>query len=274
MQVAGLANRHPLSGRSVATTLNGCIASVIKIMSTDCTLVRICSICARGGSKGVKNKNILALAGRPLIAHSIDQARRSGLFAAIVVSSDSEAILETARRNGVDFLVRRPDELATDNAAKLPVIRHCAAAAEQFLGRQADVFVDLDATSPLRSVDDISNVVALVETRGVGNVITGTPSRRSPYFNMVEIGDDGAPRLVKALPNSVHRRQDAPACFDMNASIYAWTRDALFTEGPLMNDQTRLFVMPEERSLDIDSALDFQIVEMLMTRSERKTAES
>jgi len=232
-------------------------------------LTRICSICARGGSKGVKNKNILALAGRPLIAHSIEQARRSELFDAIVVSSDSEAILETAHKYGVEFLVRRPAELATDTAAKLPVIRHCAIEAEQLLGRQADVFVDLDATSPLRSVDDIRGVVAMVETLGTGNVITGTPSRRSPYFNMVELGEDGAPRLVKALSNSVHRRQDAPACFDMNASIYAWRRSALFTEGPLMNDRTRLFVMPEERSIDIDSTLDFQIVEMLMTRPGR-----
>lgn len=229
-------------------------------------LTRICSICARGGSKGVKNKNILTLAGRPLIAHSIDQARRSGLFDAIAVSSDSEAILETARQYGVDFLIERPTELATDTAAKLPVIRHCATSAEQRLGRQADIFVDLDATSPLRSVDDIKDVVALVEAGGVGNVITGTPSRRSPYFNMVELSDTGAPRLAKSLPSSVHRRQDAPACFDMNASIYAWTRDALFVDGPLMNDHTRLFVMPEERSLDIDSAMDFEIVEMLMTR--------
>lgn len=247
------------------------LRSVIKIMSADSTLIRICSICARGGSKGVKDKNILALAGRPLIAHSIDQARSSGLFAAIVVSSDSEAILETARQNGVDFLIERPAELATDTAAKLPVIRHCASTTEQLLGRQADVFVDLDATSPLRSVDDIRNVVAMVEVGGTGNVITGTPSRRSPYFNMVELGDDGAPRLVKTLPSLVHRRQDAPACFDMNASIYAWKRDALFTEGPLLNGQTRLFIMPEERSLDIDSSLDFQIVEMLMTRSTDRT---
>ena len=238
------------------------------------SLTRICSICARGGSKGVKNKNILPLAGRPLIAHSIDQARQSGLFDAIVVSSDAEAILETARQCGVDFLVERPPELATDTAAKLPVIRHCATAAEHFLGRQADIFVDLDATSPLRSVDDIRDVVALVETSEVGNVITGTPSRRSPYFNMVELGDDGAPRLVKPLPSSVYRRQDAPACFDMNASIYAWTRDDLFIEGPLMNGQTRLFVMPEERSLDIDSALDFQIVEILMTRVGHQTGEN
>ena len=229
-------------------------------------MTRICTICARGGSKGVKNKNILPLAGKPLIAHSIDRAQRSGLFDAIAVSSDSEAILETASQYGADFLIERPLELASDTAAKLPVIRHCAAAAEQRLGTQADIFVDLDATSPLRSVEDIKDVVALIEAGGIGNVITGTPSRRSPYFNMVELAENGAPRLVKSLPNSIQRRQDAPACFDMNASIYAWTRDALFAEGPLMNDRTRLVVMPEERSQDINSLLDFKIVEMLMTQ--------
>ena len=228
-------------------------------------MTRICSICARGGSKGVKNKNIRIIAGLPLIAHSISQARESGLFDAIAVSSDSEAILSAARECGVDILVRRPDELATDTAAKLPVIQHCAVTAETQLGRRADVFVDLDATSPLRSVVDIAEVVALID-RGAANVITGTPARRSPYFNMVEIGEAGAPQLVKPLAGGVVRRQDAPPCYDMNASIYGWTRDALFSGASLFTPQTRLYVMPEERSHDIDSELDFQIVEILMQR--------
>src|SRR3569833_3463738 len=90
-------------------------------------MIRLCTICARGGSQGVKGKNTRALAGKPLIVHSIEQAQASGLFDVLAVSSDSPTILEIAAQAKVDHLIRRPDELATDQAPKLPVIRHCVA---------------------------------------------------------------------------------------------------------------------------------------------------
>src|SRR5438045_2301672 len=95
---------------------------------------RLCTICARGGSKGIKGKNIRALLGKPLIAYSIEQAKMSGLFDAIAVSSDSDAILEAAGKCGADYLIKRPAELATDQAPKVPVIRHCVAEAEKLEG--------------------------------------------------------------------------------------------------------------------------------------------
>ena len=105
---------------------------------------------------------------------------------------------------------------------------------------------------------------AMLEDGNVANVITAMPARRSPYFNMVEVGDDGVPRLSKTLPNRVARRQDAPKCYDMNASIYVWRRDVLMASDSLFHDDTRLYIMPEERSWDIDNELDFQIVECLV----------
>jgi CMP-N,N'-diacetyllegionaminic acid synthase len=225
---------------------------------------RLCTICARGGSKGVKGKNFRPLHGKPLIAHSIEQARTSGLFDAIAVSSDADIILNIAREWGADYLVKRPGELATDHAAKLPVIRHCAAEVERERGGSFDTFVDLDATSPLRSVEDIKSAVALLEESGAGNVITAMPSRRSPYFNLVELNADGFVSLSKPLKNSIVRRQDAPRCYDMNASIYVWKRQVLFVSDTIFNADTRLYVMPEERSIDIDSELDFRFVEFLM----------
>lgn len=227
---------------------------------------RICTICARGGSKGVKGKNIRPLLGKPLIAYSIEQAKASGLFEAVAVSSDSNLILETARQWGADFLIKRPDELATDQAAKLPVIKHCVAEAERLVGHAFDVVVDLDATSPLRISEDICNAVALLEHSGAGNILTAMPARRSPYFNLVELNENGVVVLSKPLKTPVVRRQDAPQCYDMNASIYVWTRDALFGKDTVFNHDTRLYVMPEERSIDIDSELDFEFVEFLMSR--------
>jgi len=227
---------------------------------------RICTICARGGSKGVKNKNIRVLAGKPLIAYTLEQARASGLFDLVAVSSDSPEILGMAKSFGVDILVDRPAALATDGAAKLPVIRHCVEEAERINGKQFDVIVDLDATSPLRLVADIQGAVDMLEREKVSNVITAAPARRSPYFNLVELGTDGVARLSKPLKENIVRRQDSPKCFDMNASIYVWQRTTLFDFPTVFNVDTRLFIMPEERSTDIDSELDFEIVELLMKK--------
>jgi CMP-N,N'-diacetyllegionaminic acid synthase len=229
-------------------------------------MIRICTICARGGSKGVLNKNIRSLAGKPLIAYSLEQAIMSQLFDLIAVSSDSPEILEVADQYGADVLVQRPIELATDTAAKLPVIKHCVEQAELTKGKIFDVVVDLDATSPLRSISDIQGAVELLESEQVSNVITAAPARRSPYFNLVELGENEVVKLSKSLKEPLVRRQDSPKCFDMNASIYVWQRAALAEYPSVFNPDTRLFVMPEERSTDIDSPLDFEIVEFLMKK--------
>lgn len=231
----------------------------------DKKIARLCTICARGGSKGVKNKNIRDLHGKPLIAYSILQAQESGLFDGIAVSSDSEEILAAAAAWGVNHLIKRPDELATDQAAKLPAICHCVLETEQAIGTIFDVIVDLDATSPLRIADDIVQCVQLLESRGISNVITGTPARRSPYFNLVELDEQGYARLSKKLEQPVVRRQDAPKCYDMNASVYAWRRESLFTSSAVFNPDTLLYEMPEDRSIDIDSELDFKLVSLLMS---------
>lgn len=227
---------------------------------------RLCTLCARGGSKGVKGKNLRLLLGKPLIAHSILQALESKLFDAVAVSSDSEEILDAAKQFGAHVLVRRPAEMATDSAPKVPVIRHCLAEAERMLETTFEVLVDLDATSPLRLADDIVGAVSLLEETGVSNVITGAPARRSPYFNLVELDTQGFARLSKPPSTVVARRQDSPRCFDMNASIYVWRRAVFVAEPKIFYEDTKLFEMPEERSQDIDSELDFEIVRLLMER--------
>ena len=225
---------------------------------------RLCTICARGGSKGVPGKNVRELAGKPLIAHSIEQARDSGLFAAIAVSSDSPAILGAARQWGADLVIERPAEMASDNAAKLPAIRHAMLTAEERLGRTFPLLVDLDATSPLRLPEDIAATVRMVESGEAGNVLTVAPAHRSPYFNMLERDKDGRVHLSKPLPDTIVRRQDAPDCFDMNASIYTWARHPFVDAPYVIDDRTRLYVMPRERSIDIDDEVDFAIVDFLL----------
>ena len=228
--------------------------------------VRICTVLARGGSKGVPGKNVRDLGGKPLIVHSLDQARQSGLFDVVAVSSDDADILAIADRAGADLLVRRPAEMATDTAPKLPAVRHCVEVAEKERGRRFDTVVDLQPTSPLRLAEDIEAVVALLETGEASNVITGMVAKCSPYFSLVEERPDGTVGLSKPVDPPLARRQDAPPCFDMNGSIYAWHRDVLFAEDRLFLDRTRLYEMPEERSVDIDTELDFEIAALLMRR--------
>lgn len=226
----------------------------------------LCTICARGGSKGVKNKNIKELCGKPLIAYTIEQAKASELFEHIVISTDSDAIASTAREYGADVFFKRSAEMASDTAGKLDVIRDAFIRSEAHYQETFDYLIDLDATAPLRSVEDIINSFNQLLKNSNDNLITAMPSRRSPYFNLVEVDLNGKVALSKKLDGTVLRRQDAPKSYDMNASIYIWKRDAILNENSLFLDSTGLYVMPEERSIDIDNELDFEFVEFLMRK--------
>jgi CMP-N,N'-diacetyllegionaminic acid synthase len=225
---------------------------------------RICTVLARAGSAGVPGKNTRLLGGIPLVAHSIRHARATGLFETLVVSTDDPEVHRIACHEDVDLVVDRPATLASATAGKVPAILHAVETAERELGRQFDVVVDLDVTSPLRVPADVVTAVELLETDPhAANVITASPARRSPYFNLIEQDEAGRVRLVRRLDPPILRRQDAPACFDMNASVYVWRRARLSADLPVVNEETRLLVMPEERSHDVDSELDWSIVSHL-----------
>jgi CMP-N,N'-diacetyllegionaminic acid synthase len=228
----------------------------------------LCTICARGGSKGVRNKNVRDLHGKPLIAWSVEQAKATGLFAHIVISTDSDEIAGAAERAGAEVFFRRPAELATDTAAKPPVWQHAFLESERHFGTSFTHLVDLDATSPLRVPEDIANAFHQLVRDGNQALITAMPARRSPYFNLVERDAAGRIAPAKKLDRPVVRRQDAPACYDMNASIYVLTREALLGFTSLFTEKTGLYVMPEERSIDIDSEMDWKFVEFVMGERE------
>ncbi len=224
----------------------------------------IATICARGGSVGVPRKNIRPLLGRPLIAWTIEQARSTPGVDSVFVSTDDEEIAAVARAHGAHVPFLRPAAMATASAAKVPVIQHLAAWHLAEVG-PFDRLVDLDPTSPLREIADIVACLALLDER-VDAVITAFESEKNPYFNMVERKPGGRIGLVCPPKGVVVARQQAPAVYSMNASIYVWHRETL-AKG-LWSGRVAMHVMPRERSIDIDSPLDFRIVEMLM--SERR----
>lgn len=230
--------------------------------------LRLATVLARGGSKGVPGKNIRLIAGRPLIAHTVQQALDTGLFDAVAVSSDSAAILHAGDAAGATHLVRRPADMASDTAGKLPALRHCVHEIEAILGVTVTTVTDLQPTSPMRWPSDIAGAVAMQERLGVSNVVSGTPAKSSPYFNLVEQRADKTIGLSKPpAGRDITRRQDTPRCFDLNGAIYVWRRDALMHGAGLWFADTHLFEMPQERSLDIDTPLDFEVADYLMTRA-------
>ena len=125
--------------------------------------------------------------------------------------------------------------------------------------------IDLDITAPLRNVEDIRQAYKIFLKDGFDNLITGTRSRKNPYFNMIEI-TNGKVELSKQLKDIPVNRQQSPQVYDMNASIYIWTRDCLLKENSLFSGSLGFYEMPEDRSIDIDSPLEWEIVKMLMEK--------
>jgi|TARA_B100000315_G_scaffold56702_1_gene51045 CMP-N,N'-diacetyllegionaminic acid synthase len=227
----------------------------------------LCTICARKGSKGVPNKNVKEILGKPLIAFSIQQALESRLFDKIVVSTDSVEIREIAKRYGAESWFSRPAELSSDDSPKIPVIQHALEESEKKFSCKFDHIIDLDATSPLRNVEDIRKAYKVFLKDGFDNLISGTRSRKNPYFNMIE-SKNGKVELSKQLKNTPVNRQQSPQVYDMNASIYVWSRDFLLKNNSLFSGKLGFYEMPEDRSIDIDSSLDWEIVKMIMEKKE------
>ena len=229
---------------------------------------RVCTILARAGSVGVPGKNVRLLGGIPLIMHSIRHARATELFDTVVVSTDDPEVRRIAEDEGIDLIVSRPPDMATSTAGKLPAIRHAVAEAERAFGRQFDIVVDIQPTSPLRLPEDILAAVKLLESQGRDvNVVTGCKSHKSPYFDLVEAGTELFVRLVAPVPRALLRRQDAPATFDLNGAVYVWWRERLETVESAIAEYTLLHAMPPERSVDIDTEMDFALAEVLYERS-------
>ena len=227
----------------------------------------LCTICARGGSKGVPGKNIRNLLGKPMIVWTIEVAKAANIFEHIVISTDSDQIASICEDAGASVFFRRSPEMASDSAAKLPVIRDAFIRSENHFGERYDILVDLDATSPLRLSQDILGSIDTLLDNDFDNVITGMPARRSPYFNLVEeVDNSGKVVISKKPPCPIIRRQDAPRCFDMNASIYVWSQESILKSEEVLGPNTGIFIMPEERSIDVDSELDFQFVEFILSK--------
>jgi len=231
----------------------------------------LCTICARGGSKGVPKKNIRALRGKPLIAYTIELALACPQISRVAVSTDSVEIAEIAKEFGAEVPYIRPAYLATDEASKLPAIQHLVRHYIEEMKFVPDYVVDLDPTSPLRTMEDIERCIDLIiNDTECDAVITGYKSNKNPYFNMVELDNSGFAFLSKKPEGKVVRRQDVPVVYAMNASVYVWKTNILFQREDIISGRTKFIEMPEDRSIDIDSEIDFKLVELIMKERHEK----
>lgn len=224
----------------------------------------LATILARGGSQGLAGKNIRPFVGEPLLARSVRQAKRCGIFGCVAVSSDSSEYLEIARDAGADVLVERPAEMANATVTKLPAIRHAFNLCEQQSGKQFDYVADLAVTSPLRADEDVSGAVELLVESGAPLVLSGHAAPDNPYFNLLERDSHGNYGLCKKVDGRFGARQLAPEVFALNGAVYVWRRDAILAaDDTVVREGMELYMMPRERALDIDDELDFRVAEMV-----------
>lgn len=224
---------------------------------------------ARAGSKGLPGKNIKSFCGRPLLAWSLDCARKTGLFDRLIVSTDSSEIAEIARTHGAETPFVRPAELAGDTAAEWLAWRHALDNLPPF-----SIFVSLPATAPLRRPETVRRCVELYQKGGSDLVLTVSPAHRHPSFNMVFLDDEANANLILPPKEAVTRRQDARQAYDVSTVCYvtspAFIRSHL---GPFAGRTGAVVVEPEE-AVDIDTPLDFAFAEFLCSRKDGLNADS
>lgn len=226
------------------------------------------TICGRAGSKGVPSKNLKSLLGRPLAWYPLSAldllARKTGEELHICASSDSEELLcLLCEKTRVPvFPIHRSAALSNDTIAKVYVSVDCLKRSDEYFDTQHDLVVDLDITSPLRTLADIEKALEqkkrLPETDMVFSV---TPSRRSPYFNMVQ-RQAGEEDYQLVCPSNYTARQQAPKVYDMNASIYVYERRYLLGDN-LQTHKNGIIEMRDTAVLDIDSEEDFELMELV-----------
>ena len=229
------------------------------------------TLCGRAGSKGVKGKNARDFLDVPLVWYSMAnislymERYGSGDDIKVVLNTDSEPLKDLVRRvkDVPVTIIHREESLAGDKVPKVAVILDSLKKAEEAFACKFDMVVDLDITSPLRTVEDVKNAIERKKQRDdVDVVYSVAPSRRNPYFNMVK-EENGF--FCKAIPSNFTTRQEAPVFFDMNASIYAYSPDALRNKehATFFNSNCDAVVMKDTGILDIDSEEDYELMQVI-----------
>lgn len=214
---------------------------------------------ARGGSKAIPDKNIRDLAGKPLIAWSIEEVHKSKYIDRLVVSSDSQTIIDIAQKYGCEVPFKRPSQLAQDDVPGVVPLLHTI----ETLPDKYNYAVLLQCTSPFRTVDDIDGAVALCIDKGVSSCISVCESKHNPH-RILTISDDGSIMASVESDKLFLPRQKLPKVYEINGAVYVISAEAVTMTRRLLNVDTIAYIMSKDRSLDIDDVMDFHLAETII----------
>lgn len=229
-------------------------------------------ITARGGSKGLPGKNIKLLGGKPLLQYTADAARRSRCLTETIVSTDSMEIADVARSCGVPVPFLRPADLAADTTPHLPVLQHAVREMEAKTGRTYEFVVTLQPTSPFRLPEDIDGTVELLISSKADSAVSvcEVDSGYHPVKAKRFEGRRLLPYCVAEMEGT--RRQDLPPAYKRNSAVYVSRRDLIMKDNRFYGEHVVGYVVPRERSIDIDSPLDWIVAEYMLEQLRRDNA--
>lgn len=224
----------------------------------------IITICARGGSKGLKRKNIRTINNKPLICYTLDFVKQLSkrINAHFGFSTEDDEILKIVKQEGFDISYIRPKKLASDNSGKVEVIKHLVDYFQKKNKIEYDIVIDLDVTSPLRKIEDVENALnLLINDDFAFNIFSVTEANRNPYFNIVEKKSNGYFDTVKK--GSFLTRQDSPKVYDMCSSFYIYKKEFFVSNNKTTTDRSLIYPV-DHICFDIDNINDFDYMSFLM----------
>lgn len=224
-------------------------------------------IFARGGSKGIIGKNTKIFFGKPLIYWAINQALCSTMIERVIVSTDCKKIADIAIECGAEVPFLRPSTLSQDNSPEWKAWQHALNYLNEKEGRLPELFISVPCTSPLRHTQDIERCLEEFQIFKPDILVTTTKSNRSPFFNMIFKNKDGTIRRVCEPDVSIHRRQDCPEVFNMTTVCYVADPKFILSNESIFSGTVRCLDIPEERAIDIDTPLDFEIAEFIAKKA-------
>jgi N-acylneuraminate cytidylyltransferase/CMP-N,N'-diacetyllegionaminic acid synthase len=218
---------------------------------------------ARGGSKTIPRKNIRLLAGKPLIAWTIDAAINCHELSHVIVSTDDPEIAEVALQWGAEVPFLRPAELAGDETSTLSVVLHLIHWLEDQSLPAPEYVLLLQPTSPFRTLEDVKAVIDLTKTRKANAVVSVCEAKTHPFL-CKRIQEDGTLSGFTTADIDYLRRQDLPPAYVLNGAIYMNSRESLLEERTFIPKETLAYLMPPERSLDLDTLWDWHLAELIL----------
>ena len=223
----------------------------------------IALICARGGSKGIKNKNLLKINNKSLLRIAIEQSKKVKIIKQIYVSTDSLKIAKEAEKFGAIVPFIRPKKLSKDNTPEILVWRHAIDFFKNQLKIKPDYIISLPTTSPLRKISDINLCIKKTIKENLDMLYTATHSYRNPYFNMIKKKGKKISIVCKEKNKIFFRRQDAPICYDLSTVCFIFKTDYVMNNTDLFSGKVDFFEVSKESSIDIDTKFDYKLAKIL-----------